>query len=84
MNTDSQMQPERGTATAEAVACSALLERLNDRLRNAHYWLTEAPAQEQAIGALLEARGICMSLAEKHHETCLSVTPQRSNCISST
>jgi hypothetical protein len=70
----------RDNPTGEsALAEERLLDRLNDRLRNAHYWLTDRPAQEQAIAAILEARGICMTLAEKHHKTNIGVTPRRSN-----
>jgi len=43
----------------------ALLQRLDNRLKNAHYWLTERNAQEQAVEAIMEARGITLLLSEK-------------------
>ena len=42
----------------------ALLQRLDDRLKNAHYWLTERDAQNQAEEAIMEARGIVLRLSE--------------------
>lgn len=43
-----------------------LLQRLDDRLKNAHYWLTERDAQKQAEEAIMEARGITLRLSEKY------------------
>ena len=44
----------------------SLLQRLDDRLKNAHYWLTERDAQNQAEEAIMEARGIALRLSEKY------------------
>jgi len=52
-----------------------LLDRLNDCLRNARYWLKTSPKQSE--GAILEARGICMELSEAHYGTNLSMTPDK-------
>ena len=43
-----------------------LLKRLDDRLKNAHYWLTERDAQGQAEEAIMEARGLALRLSEKY------------------
>jgi hypothetical protein len=41
-----------------------LLRRLDDRLKNAHYWLTERDAPAQSSEAIMEARGITLRLSE--------------------
>ena len=57
---------EERKAAEEKQLTIDLLTRLDDRLKNAHYWMTERDAQKQAEGAIMEARGLTLRLSEKY------------------
>ena len=63
METETYKDKKRDQEKQHAIA---LLQRLDDRLKNAHYWLTERDAQKQAEEAIMEARGITLRLSEKY------------------
>ena len=42
-----------------------LFQRLDTCLRNAHYWMREQGAMEQAAQAIMEARGALKTIREK-------------------
>jgi hypothetical protein len=65
MITDTTTYEEKQQLRQNEIAIK-LLQRLDDRLKNAHYWLTERDAQKQAEEAIMEARGITLRLSEKY------------------
>ena len=66
MENDDDTPYELRQAAAEKKHTIDLLKRLDDRLKNAHYWLTERDAQSQAEEAIMEARGLTLRLSEKY------------------
>ena len=65
MNDDTTTHEEKQQLLQKEIAID-LLKRLDDRLKNAHYWLTKRDAQKQAEEAIVEARGITLRLSEKY------------------
>ena len=63
---DDKISFEERKAVIEKQITIDLLKRLDDRLKNAHYWLTERDAQNQAEEAIMEARGLTLRLSEKY------------------
>jgi hypothetical protein len=57
---------EKQKAAKEKQIIINLINRLDDRLKNAHYWLTERDAHEQAQEAIMEARGLTLRLSEEY------------------
>ena len=57
---------EERKAAEEKQATINLLKRLDDRLKNAHYWMTGRSALKQAEEAIMEARGLTLRLSEKY------------------